>query len=68
MNLYYTKTVTAEDSVIAQGAVVALAVAEGYRVRTAKRVDLVDGTDWPPRYSVTLAVEARALVPASDCE
>ena len=66
--LDYARTVTAEDSVIAQGAVVALATAEGYRVRTVKAVRLADGTDWPPRYTVTLAVEERAMVPAADCE
>ena len=68
MTAEYARTVTAEDSVLAQGAVVALATAEGYRVRTVKGVRLTDGTDWPPRYTVTLAVERRALVPPEDCE
>lgn len=68
MTTDYARTVTAEDSVIAQGAVVALATAEGHRVRTVKGVRLVPGNDWPPRYTVTLAVEERALVPALDCE
>lgn len=68
MTADYRRTVTAEDAVQAQSAVVALASVDGFRVRTVKGVRLADGTDWPPRYTVTLAVEARPIVPPEDCE
>ena len=66
----YRRTTDAPDSAAAQHAVKLLAKAEGYTVRTVKSVRLVAPPNQltPARYTVTLAVVERALVPAEDCE
>ena len=66
----YVRTTDAPDSATAQAVVTALARADGLVVRTVKSVRLEEPPNQlrPARYTVTLAVVERALVPAEDCE
>jgi hypothetical protein len=71
MTTPYTRTVYATDSAAAQRAVSHMAKRDGLRVRTVQRVALVPSGTYltPPRYTVTLAVDAMpALRDEVSCE